>query len=220
MNLLENVNLLHSNDIFSCNPDLEKITIYEQIAEIGQSAVFLKNNIFECIDIFGVSVTSDLIEESQIIFKSLIESVSSEHIIEGSITPLVNFGGSQRHSPSDQPNNITKLPKISQPTSIWDTISKHSKEIGWTVLAAIALAGAYKIYKNYFSKAAQACKGKSGNEKDACMSNYQVQAYKLKQQALKKSLSLANKTKDSSKFKNKINSEINKINSKIQKKNK
>jgi hypothetical protein len=200
--LLVEIQNVHNDNtkIFSVNPDLELLTPYEKIAEMGQVAIFLKNNLFECIEVFGVKTTSELIEESQNGFSYLISN---------------NMPEFKKKALQEKPNINVPNSEKSHYNTIWDTIKDHSKEIGWTVLAAIALAGAYKIYKNYFSKAARACKGKSGSEKEACMTNYQHQAYKLKQQSLKKSLKLANRSNDATKYKKKINDEIQKINQKL-----
>jgi hypothetical protein len=228
-NLLHEIHEIHfgDSDVFSVNPELENLSLHEQIAEIGQAAVFLKNNLYECIDLFGVKITSELIEDSQNGFNSLIQMTESFNSVPSSAkyqpaaksTPNTshnfNTPPTKPATPKNPPNDFNSPPQSTHTSDIWETIKGHSKEIGWTVLAAIALTAGYKIYKNYFSKAARACKGKTGTEKDACMINYQIQAYKLKKQALQKSLSMANRTKDSIKFKNKINSEIKKIDKKI-----
>jgi len=60
--------------------------------------------------------------------------------------------------------------------------------------AGIAVAGAgllaaYKIYKSFFSKAARACSGKSGDEKKACMAQYRLRALRAQIAALTKAKS-------------------------------
>jgi len=52
--------------------------------------------------------------------------------------------------------------------------------------AGLATFAAAKIYKNYMSKAARACAGKTGADKQACIQKYKEAAAKAKAKALKK----------------------------------
>jgi len=223
--LYESVHYIHRNekDIFETNPDLEWLNIHEEIAELGQAALFLQNNLFECIDVFGPSVVTYLIEDLKHDFDILLsESIIPKKFHKTdtgtkSIVPTNLHKDYVENKPHPTVNSHSIVPDVNHPHSILDVIKDHSTEIGWTVLAAIAIAGAYKIYKNYFSKAAQYCKGKTGDEKQACITNYQNKAYQMKIKTLKKSLDLSNKTKNPSKYREKIQSEIKKIQKKIKK---
>jgi len=81
----------------------------------------------------------------------------------------------------------------------WGKISNFvtsgtGKAIGVSALVAAASFIAYKVYKNYFSKAAKACAGKSGAAKTACMAKAKQQAQRARIAALSKGKSLASKT--------------------------
>ena len=85
-------------------------------------------------------------------------------------------------------NNVTD-------SAAWGKIteftSKHGTKIGVAALVAAASFIAYKAYKNYFSKAAKACAGKSGAEKAACMAKAKQSATRARLTALKKGASMA-----------------------------
>jgi len=87
-------------------------------------------------------------------------------------------------------------------------LSKHQKKIGVAALVAAASFIAYKAYKNYFSKAAKACAGKSGAEKQACMAKVRQQANKAKIAALRKGSSMAKNSSNPSKARAAINAKI------------
>jgi len=167
------------------NEDQNQLSEIVLISEIGSSLIFLKSNQRDCIDLFGAKVTSELIEESVLDYKEIMQEGFSSNAPEKS--PPIDF------------------------KAIWETIKDKGDVIGGAALAALVIAGSYKIYKNYFSKAAKSCKGKSGEEKTACMTNYRENAYKLQQDVLKKSLDMSNKSKDPSVFKKKIEIQIRKL---------
>ena len=58
--------------------------------------------------------------------------------------------------------------------------------VGGIAAAALAAALAVKVYKNYLSKAARACKGKKGPDKQQCMRKAKVDAIKQKIMSLTK----------------------------------
>jgi hypothetical protein len=164
----------------------ESFDEYDELSAIGTSLLFLKENYRDCINLFGAKVTSELLEEANTTYKNIItESILSNNA--PAPAPAIDF------------------------KAIWDTIKDNGTAIAAGTLAAIVIAGAYKAYRNYFSKAAKACKGKKGEEKEACMVNYKENAYRLQQQVLKKSLSLANKSEKPSEFKKKIEIYMQKI---------
>jgi len=70
----------------------------------------------------------------------------------------------------------------------------HAKAIGVTALVGASAFLAYKAYKNYFSKAARACAGKSGAEKDACMARAKQGALGVKKANIKRAMSACSKT--------------------------
>ena len=67
-------------------------------------------------------------------------------------------------------------------------IKSHPKEaaMGLAAAAVVAIAAVVstKIAKNYFTKAAKACKGKTGTEKTLCMQQYKVDAIKAQMKTL------------------------------------
>jgi len=81
------------------------------------------------------------------------------------------------------------------------------------VVAAIA-AGAYMIYKRYFSKAAKACKGKSGDERSACIKQFKRQALQAQIAALKSGMSKCAQSKNPDKCKAAIQQKVQKLQAK------
>jgi hypothetical protein len=79
-----------------------------------------------------------------------------------------------------------------------------------TALAGMAVYGATKIYKRFFSQAAKACSGKGGPAKDACMKQFKAKALQAKVQALTRSKATCKKAKNPQNCINAINSEITK----------
>lgn len=82
------------------------------------------------------------------------------------------------------------------------------------VLAA-AIAGGVAAYKRFFSKAAKACKGKSGNEKTSCMNKFKRQAQQAKVSAMVSAKSKCAKSKDPSSCKIKLDKKIAKEKAKM-----
>jgi hypothetical protein len=94
---------------------------------------------------------------------------------------------------------------------------KAGQASGMQAAAVVALAGAlaYKAYKRFLSKAAKACKGKSGVEKTNCMSKFKQDAQKAKIQAMQSALSKCGNTKDPTTCKQKIQAKISKEKAKM-----
>lgn len=91
--------------------------------------------------------------------------------------------------------------------------SKAGKAIGGLALATVIGYGAYKIYKNYLSKAARSCAGKP--DKSACMQQYKNNAIKAQITKLKADSGKCSKSKDPDKCKASIQSKILKLQSKL-----
>jgi len=84
-----------------------------------------------------------------------------------------------------------------------------NKEVAAAALVALAVTVAYKIYRDYLSKAAQACgKGKSGALKKKCMAEFKKKARRAKIASMQKSMSKCSKTKNPEVCKNKLQSKI------------
>ena len=189
--LLETISELYDDSFLGqLGIDRKELSEIEKISEVGSTMLFVKNNYRECVDIFGAKITGELIED----INKEYQNILSEGALIGETVP--------------HPKPAIDF------KSIWDTIKSHGGVIGATALAALVITASYKIYKNYFSKAAKACKGKTASEKEACMNNYRADAYKMQQNSLKKSLAMANKTNDPSSFKKKIEIRIQKLKSK------
>jgi len=62
--------------------------------------------------------------------------------------------------------------------------------------AAVVGYGGAKLYKNYLSKAARACAGKTGEEKAKCMAKFRTEAAKVRLEYLKSSLDKCKGTGD------------------------
>ena len=178
------------------NPDLDTklgltpLNEYELLSYLGSSLSYLKDNLNEYVEIFGPKVTSELIEENVQEYEMSLREASMSQGLQNPL-PMIDV------------------------KKIWKTIVTHDGKIASIVLASLAITGAYKVYKKYFSKAAKACAGKSGLEKDACMTNYEVKALTLRKSVLSKTLKASKKTTDSKKYIDRIKSEIKRIEVKI-----
>ena len=105
--------------------------------------------------------------------------------------------------PMGATKKISKSKRMRQTTAVGATAA---------VLAGI-IYGGYKVYKNYLSKAAKACKG-SGNKK-VCMDKYKNKALKAQISSMQSKLSTCSKDKDPAKCKMKIQTKIENLKSKI-----
>ena len=81
----------------------------------------------------------------------------------------------------------------------------------WVGLAAAVLTLAYVAYKDYFSKAAKACKSFSGVDRTNCMVNYKREAKKNQINALRSGLKFCKSSKDPAKCRDKIMDKIKKL---------
>jgi len=82
------------------------------------------------------------------------------------------------------------------------------------VAAAIITAGVL-AYKRFFSKAAKACKGKSGGERKTCLQTFKNNAVIAQMSVLKSGLGKCAKTKNPTKCKLKVQNKIKRLQSKI-----
>ena len=199
---------------------LDHLSEEELLTSLNSNYQFIQQNFRECIDIFGAKVTGDLLEECQVSFQMIAEGGKWIENIEDWFKN--NFDPKQTADPSikgRRPGNI--YDGFEKPESFVDKIKhgmeNNAKPIAGAVLAALIITGASMVYKNYFSKAAKACKGKKGDEKSACMLDYEENALRMKAKVLNKSMAFANKTKDSNTFKKKIKKSIDDVMKRISK---
>jgi hypothetical protein len=101
-----------------------------------------------------------------------------------------------------------------------DTANKASTNkivVGATAGAAAAMIAfaAAKLYQQYLSKAAKACKGRP--DKVACMKGYKTKALGMRIQKLRSGMSTCNKAKNSENCKKSLQAKITKIQLKIDK---
>jgi hypothetical protein len=89
------------------------------------------------------------------------------------------------------------------------------KKVAIGVVIAAALYASYKIYKNYLSKAARSCKGKSGLDKQNCMAKFKSGAAKAQISQLKTSTNLCNKSNNPQLCREKILAKIKKLEGKL-----
>jgi len=97
-----------------------------------------------------------------------------------------------------------------------ERLMMFGKYLAIGVVVVLLSIAAYKVYKNFFTKAARACKGKSGREKDVCMAKFRLAASIKGKQAFIKNRSLISRTKDE-KAKTKFKEEIQKWDKRINK---
>jgi len=94
-------------------------------------------------------------------------------------------------------------------------MSNTSKGLAAAAAVALVVAGAYAIYKRYFSKAAKACKGKSGSERSVCIKKFKIDAIKAQISALNSGMGKCAKTKNPSKCKAAIQNKVAKLKAKL-----
>jgi len=128
--------------------------------------------------------------------------------------------------PPNKRNNILPPPKRVQITpnkspgqratdNFLDKLNSPIYYVKGALLAIFLIASAYKIYQNYFSKAAQACKGKSGSEKDKCMKDFRNKAVVKQIQFLESGKSKCNKSNDPNGCRKKVQEKITKLKFKL-----
>lgn len=96
-----------------------------------------------------------------------------------------------------------------------NTMSGTSKGLAAAAAVALVVAGGYAIYKRYFSKAAKACKGKSGSERSVCIKKFKIDAIKAQISALNSGMGKCAKTKNPSKCKAAIQNKVAKLKAKL-----
>lgn len=91
--------------------------------------------------------------------------------------------------------------------------SPAGKAVGGAALAALALYGAHKLYKNFMSKAARACSG-TGKAKAQCMDQYKARALGAEIKDLNAAKAACKATKDPGKCASAIQGKISRLQSK------
>lgn len=86
---------------------------------------------------------------------------------------------------------------------------------GALAVAALTAYAAYQVYKRFMSKAAKACKGKSGKEKTACMKQYRMKAIQFQIAELSKGSSKCKTSKDPAKCQAAIKAKVDKLKGKL-----
>jgi hypothetical protein len=87
--------------------------------------------------------------------------------------------------------------------------------IGATSATFGILNGAFRLYKDYFNKAARACKDMPPREKSICMVKAKVDAKKSELAEIKKKASQCSKTNNPSKCRQKLGDKVKKISDQI-----
>lgn len=89
--------------------------------------------------------------------------------------------------------------------------------MGAIALVSIASAVSYKIYKQYLTKAAKACKDKKGLAKEECMTKFKREGLKKQLNILQKGLVDCKNTKDPKLCQEKMKKKIDGIKNKLKK---
>ena len=82
--------------------------------------------------------------------------------------------------------------------------------VGITLLIATAAMIGYKVYKRYFTVAGKTCAGKSGYNKEVCITNVKIKAIEETIKTYKDNIKSCKLTKDPNKCKERINKLIQK----------
>jgi hypothetical protein len=109
------------------------------------------------------------------------------------------------------------LQKAQQQAGKIDAAQPGAKYVAGAALAALAIFGAYKTYKRFFSKSAKACSGNKGVERKACIKKFKVDAIKAQISDLNAASAKCAATKDPGKCKATIGAKIQKLQTKAQK---
>ena len=83
--------------------------------------------------------------------------------------------------------------------------------------ATSLLMNAYKIYKEYLTKAARQCNTMTGRDKSLCMTKYRLDATKAQMERLRKDLSKCKEAKYPQKCENKLKEKIKSLQDKHKK---
>jgi len=113
----------------------------------------------------------------------------------------------------DVKNKINQIKQSASASEIANKIKSNAVPIGGAVLGAALLFGAYKTYKRFFSKAARACSGKSGPEREVCITNFKKNATKAQINDLKRSLAGCKSSKNPQRCQASIQAKIQKLQS-------
>jgi len=92
---------------------------------------------------------------------------------------------------------------------------KIAKGVAITIAVAAILYAAYRIYKAYFTKAAQYCKGKKGYDKDQCMEKFKKDAIQAQINNLRNGINQCNKSSKPQLCRQKIQDKINRLQKKL-----
>lgn len=91
---------------------------------------------------------------------------------------------------------------------------RNVQEIGPTLMAISAtslLMSAYKLYKEYLTKAARECETMEGRDKTLCMTKYKMEATRAQMEKLRKGLSKCEEAKYPQKCRQKLQQKIEKL---------
>ena len=95
--------------------------------------------------------------------------------------------------------------------------SGQAKAYGTAAIAAGVAVVGYAVYKRFLSKAAKACKGKSGGEKSVCMAKFKADALQAKHKAMVANTKHCARAKNPAKCKALVVLKINKIKDELRK---
>jgi len=115
---------------------------------------------------------------------------------------------------------IWKIENPEEHKRIVEDAAKHAKMVGFLFVGigtVAAIAGSIFIYQRFFSKAAKACKGKKGFDRDVCISKIKIAGYEASIKTLNSKKRLCGRNEKSATCVSKINSKINRFRDKIRK---
>lgn len=110
--------------------------------------------------------------------------------------------------------NLTELSFMGDPFGMMHKMGVRDGFIAAAFVGVVAQAGEM-AYKRFFSKAARACKDKSGTVKTACMNKFKIDGIKEKIKVYQKGLGMCSKSKTPDKCKAKLQSKIAKAKAKL-----
>ena len=96
----------------------------------------------------------------------------------------------------------------------------YQQEIGPGLMAISAtslLMAAYRMYKDYLSKAARSCDTMEGRDKTLCMTKYKMEGTRAQMEKLRKSLSKCQEAKYPQKCQERLQEKISKLRDKYKK---
>jgi len=176
----------------------DKITFFNFIKEATDNQV-------ECLLLTGKMISEEIIQEVDTVYSGWMDDMHA-------ITKSFN-GDTGSSSYTALTNMIVKTGKMGYKKGQ----TKGALIVGGIALAALATTLAFKVYKNYLSRAAKACQGKKGAEKQQCMRKVKMDARKQKIMSLTKAQSVCSKTKNPEKCVAKLKLKIAKEKAKMKK---